>query len=95
MRKRQAMPRVTNRARASLLAQLRQQQRQRINWASVDAVVGTREDLSRSGIKHPCQGCGLDVYTGAFPYPEGISYLCEVCAATGVEAQPDDHAVKR
>jgi hypothetical protein len=79
MKQRQATPRGTARAHASLLAQLRQQQRHSINWATVDAVIGTREDLSCSGIKHPCQRCGLAVSTGAFPYPEGISYLCEFC----------------
>jgi hypothetical protein len=95
MKKRQARPRVTARVRAILLAQLRQRQPHSINWATVDAVVGTREDLSGSGIKHPCQRCGLAVYTGSFAYPEGISYLCEVCATAGVEASADDHTVKR
>lgn len=95
MKKRQATPRVTARARAALLAQLRQRQRHSINWATVDAVIGTREDLSFSGSKHPCRRCGLAVSTGSFPYPEGITYLCEVCAAADVEAQPDNHAVKR
>jgi hypothetical protein len=50
----------------------------RTNWASVDAVLGTREDLSGTAIKRPCLKCGQDTYT-ANEYPEGVPYLCEIC----------------
>ena len=50
----------------------------RTNRASVDAILGTRGDLSGAGIKRPCRKCGQDTYT-ANEYPEGVPYPCEEC----------------
>ena len=46
--------------------------------AAADTVVGTREDLSFSGIKTACSHCGVDVYTSR-RYPPGLEIICEVC----------------
>lgn len=50
-----------------------------IDWDTIDFVVGTRDDVTRTDIHRPCHRCGHDVFTSR-QYPERISMICEVCA---------------
>ena len=62
-----------------------------IDWDSIDFVVGTRADVTRTGIKRPCSRCGEDVFTSR-RYPERVSMICEYCALEIVE---EEEAAKR
>lgn len=52
--------------------------------AEADSVVGTRGDLSFSGIKAPCSQCGADTYTN-IAYPRRIKIICEICFVQSYE----------
>ena len=50
-----------------------------IDWSSIDYVVGTRQDVTFTGIKRPCSRCDHDVYTSR-RYPAYVNMICEYCA---------------
>lgn len=50
------------------------------DWSTVHFIIGTREDLSHSGIKRPCAHCGEWVFTGRTPYPDDVAIVCVGCA---------------
>lgn len=50
-----------------------------INWAEVDFVVGTLEDVTHTGINRPCRRCTRRVYTSMM-YPVDVSIICIECA---------------
>lgn len=50
-----------------------------VDWTEVDYIVGTRDDVTRTGIHRPCTRCTHDVYTSK-TYPETVPMICEVCA---------------
>lgn len=50
-----------------------------IDWDTIDFVVGTRDDVTRTDIHRPCHRCGHDVFTSR-QYPDRIQMICEVCA---------------
>jgi hypothetical protein len=50
-----------------------------IDWSGIDFVVGTRDDVTMTGIKRPCSRCGHDVFTSR-RYPAKVPMMCEVCA---------------
>jgi len=50
-----------------------------IDWDKIDYVVGTRDDVTHTGIERPCRRCGHSVFTSRH-YPERVSMVCEVCA---------------
>lgn len=50
-----------------------------IDWATVDVVVGTREDVTRTGINRPCARCTQPVFTSR-RYPIAVALVCEYCA---------------
>jgi hypothetical protein len=60
-----------------------------IPWEEVDAVVGTRADLTRTGIKRPCSRCGQDTFTGRV-YPDDVPLVCEQCAVGLAEEEEGD-----
>ena len=55
-----------------------------IDWKEVDFVVGTREDITYTGIKRPCSDCGVDVYTSKM-YPFDVRMLCPECALAQIK----------
>ena len=57
-----------------------------IDWSTIDYVVGTRADITRTGIKRPCSRCGEDVYTSRH-YPERVAMICEYCALALAEEE--------
>ncbi len=57
-----------------------------IDWDTIDFVVGTREDVTRTDIHRPCHRCGHDVFTSR-QYPERISMICDVCALAIAEEE--------
>jgi hypothetical protein len=69
-----------------------------IDWDTIDYVVGTRADVTRTGINRPCSRCGEPVFTSRH-YPDKVSMICEYCALVMVEeeqaAEQDDDAAKR
>lgn len=50
-----------------------------VDWDRIDYVVGTRDDVTQTGIRRPCQRCRHDVYTSR-SYPDRVAMICEVCA---------------
>ena len=50
-----------------------------VDWAEVDYVVGTREDVSFTGIKRRCSRCDHDVFFRDRGYPRHIPVLCDAC----------------
>ena len=50
-----------------------------IDWDTIDFVVGTRADVTGTGINRPCSKCGHPVFTSR-SYPERVSMVCEHCA---------------
>ena len=59
----------------------------RLDRDRVDAVIGTREDLSLTGIKRPCARCGADTYTSRV-YPDDVAVVGVPCWATPDEDEP-------
>ncbi len=57
-----------------------------IDWSTIDYVVGTRADVTQTGIKRPCSRCGEDVYTSR-RYPQKVSMVCEHCALAIAEEE--------
>lgn len=57
-----------------------------IDWSTVDYVVGTRADVTRTGIHRPCSRCQEPVFTSR-RYPIAVAMICEVCALELVEAE--------
>jgi hypothetical protein len=57
----------------------RKQRTPLVNWDEIDYVVGTRDDVTHTGIKRPCAQCGKDVFTSR-RYPDKVPMICEVCA---------------
>lgn len=57
-----------------------------IDWSQIDYVVGTRADVTRTGINRPCTRCTLPVFT-ARRYPHDVAMVCEVCALELVEEE--------
>jgi hypothetical protein len=57
-----------------------------IDWSTIDYVVGTRADVTRTGIKRPCSRCGEDVYTSR-RYPQKVAMVCEYCALAIAEEE--------
>ena len=57
-----------------------------VNWNEIDYIVGTRDDVTHTGINRPCNRCGLDVYTSRH-YPRHVPMICEVCALEMVEEE--------
>jgi hypothetical protein len=55
-----------------------------IDWSTVDYVVGTRDDVTLTGIHRPCSRCGQSVFTSR-RYPIEVAMVCEVCALELVE----------
>ena len=53
-------------------------------------VLGTTEDISNTGIKRACAGCGADVST-SIEYPDDVAILCESC---GLERWEQEEAKK-
>ncbi len=62
----------------------RQQPFPDIDWSTVDYVVGTRDDVTLTGIHRPCSRCGQSVFTSR-RYPIEVAMVCEVCALELVE----------
>jgi hypothetical protein len=50
-----------------------------VDWTEVDYIVGTRDDVTQTGIHRPCTRCQHDVFTSK-QYPETVPMICEVCA---------------
>lgn len=50
------------------------------DWSTVRFIVGTRDDLSGSGIKRSCAHCGAWVFTGRTRYPNDVAIVCVECA---------------
>jgi hypothetical protein len=57
-----------------------------IDWSTIDYVVGTRTDVTRTGINRPCSRCGEPVFTSR-RYPAHVSMICEYCALIMVEEE--------
>lgn len=57
-----------------------------IDWTRLDDVVGTRDDLTRTGINWPCTRCAEPVFTSR-RYPVAVARICEVCALDLVEEE--------
>lgn len=57
-----------------------------IDWDSIDYVVGTRDDVTSTGIHRPCHRCRQDVYTSR-QYPERVAMICDVCALAIAEEE--------
>ena len=57
-----------------------------IDWSTIDYVVGTRADVTRTGIKRLCSKCGEDVYTSR-RYPQKVAMVCEYCALAIAEEE--------
>lgn len=55
-----------------------------IDWSTIDFVVGTREDVTRTGINRPCARCKKAVFT-ARRYPIEVALVCEYCALEMVD----------
>ena len=65
-----------------------------IDWSTVDYVVGTRDDVTRTGIHRPCSRCGHSVFTSR-RYPIEVAMVCEVCALELVEEDRKSGASNR
>ncbi len=50
-----------------------------VDWSTIDFVVGTREDVTHTGINRPCARCKQAVYTSR-RYPIAVALVCEYCA---------------
>jgi len=50
-----------------------------VDWSTVDFVVGTRADVTMTGIQRPCARCEQAVFTSRC-YPDDVAMICEVCA---------------
>ncbi len=55
-----------------------------IDWSTIDFVVGTREDVTFTGIHRPCARCGQAVFTSR-RYTIEVALVCEYCALELVE----------
>ena len=65
-----------------------------IDWSTVDYVVGTRDDVTLTGIHRPCSRCGLSVFTSR-RYPIEVTLVCEYCALELVEEDQKTGASKQ
>ena len=50
-----------------------------VNWDEIEYVVGTREDVSFTGMKRRCSKCGHNVFFRDRGYPRRVPVLCDVC----------------
>jgi len=50
-----------------------------MDWSTIDFVVGTRDDVTHTGINRPCARCKQAVYTSR-RYPIAVALVCEYCA---------------
>lgn len=50
-----------------------------VDWSTIDFVVGTRDDVTRTGINRPCARCKQAVFTSR-RYPIIVAMVCEYCA---------------
>jgi hypothetical protein len=55
------------------------------NWDAFDRIVGTREDISKNGIKRLCFNCANITFTDQ-KYPDDIQIICDVCFNVNIAA---------
>src|SRR5438128_659859 len=56
-----------------------------MNWDEVGFVLGSRVDMTHSGLKRGCSDCGRAVFTSR-RYPDDVRVLCEDCVPS--QGQP-------
>jgi len=57
-----------------------------VDWDGIDYIVGTRDDVTHTGITRPCHRCQEAVYTSR-EYPNRVPMICDVCALAMAEEE--------